>query len=103
MAATLTLVDGVLQAGGALERAAVPALWAALPLPATGACTRIDLSRVTAIDTAGLALLAEIATRARRADGTGPTIHGAPAGYDALCAAYRIRPDLHELPDAPFA
>ncbi len=82
---------------GCLQRDAVPALWAGLP---TAAVARIDLSAVTALDTAGLALLVELAARTRRAGGAAPHILHAPAGYDALCAAYRIRPELDDASHA---
>ena len=87
-----------LHLGGRLQRDAVPALWAAL-LADTAAhanLAQIDLAQVDALDTAGLALLVELAARTRRAGGAAPRILHAPAGYDALCAAYRIRPQLDE-------
>ncbi|CCP13884.1 hypothetical protein SMSKK35_2114 [Stenotrophomonas maltophilia SKK35] len=45
------------------------------------------------MDSAGLALLAELAARARKA-GHPLAISGAPAGYNELSAAYRLSPDL---------
>ena len=83
---------------GRLQRDAVAALWMTLP---TGKWSMLDLSHVSALDTAGLALLVEVAARGRRAGGGTQQILNAPAGYDALCAAYRIRPDLEDCPDAP--
>jgi len=93
-AATIGLRGDILHVAGRLQRDAVPALWAALP---SATIAQIDLSTVTALDTAGLALLVEIAARSRRAAGTTPRILHAPPGYDSLCAAYRIRPDLTDL------
>lgn len=89
--ATIALRGDTLHVAGPLQRDAVPALWAALPATPIA---QIDLSMVTALDTSGLALLVEIATRSRRAAGATPRILHAPPGYDALCAAYRIRADL---------
>ena len=80
---------------GRLQRDGVPALWNALP---STAVAQIDLSAVTTLDTAGLALLVELAARSQRVNNATPTILHAPAGYDALCAAYRIRPQLDEIP-----
>lgn len=69
---------------GALDRAAVPALWKqALPLLA--GATRIDLAAATAIDSAGVALVAELAGRAG-----GVAVTGAPPGLDGLRGAYRL-------------
>ena len=92
-AATLGMQGETLHIAGRLQRDAVPALWAVLP---TAAVAQIDLSAVTALDTAGLALLVELAARSRRVGGAVPRILHAPPGYDALCAAYRIRPQLDE-------
>lgn len=97
--ATLELHDATLRFSGRLLRDAVNALWAALPLDG---CTVIDLAQVNTLDTAGLSLLVEVAARGRRASGVSPRIINTPAGYDALCAAYRIRPDLEDCPDAPL-
>ena len=87
-----------LHLGGRLQCDAVPALWAALLADANMQVklAQIDLSKVNALDTAGLALLVELAARTQRAGGAAPNILHAPAGYDALCAAYRIRPQLDE-------
>lgn len=91
--ASLRMQGNTLHIAGRLQRDAVPALWAALP---SSAVAQIDLSQVTALDTAGLALLVEIVAHSRRAGGTVLRILDAPSGYDALCAAYRIRPQLDE-------
>ena len=73
---------------GVLARDAVPALWRdALPL--LDGVRRIDLSAATAIDSAGVALVAELAARA---GATG--VDGAPPGLDGLRAAYRLDPAL---------
>ena len=99
--ATQRIQGDTLHIGGRLQRDAVPALWAALLADATMHANpvqlaQIDLAQVDALDTAGLALLVELAARTRRAHGAAPRILHAPAGYDALCAAYRIRPELDE-------
>ena len=49
---------------------------------------RLDLHAVTALDSAGLALLAELA-----ADGP-LDVHGTPPGLTELCGAYRLTPTL---------
>jgi phospholipid transport system transporter-binding protein len=77
---------------GTLERAAIAGLWAqALPLLAGVA--RFDLHAVAQVDSAGVALLAELAERVRTQAGA-LAIDGAPAGLAELCAAYRLAPDL---------
>ncbi|MEO6517986.1 MAG: STAS domain-containing protein, partial [Pseudoxanthomonas sp.] len=52
--------------GGALDRAAAAGLWVTASKAATGA-QRIVLTNVTTVDSAGLALLAELAARLRAA------------------------------------
>lgn len=73
---------------GTLDRAAVPALWTAC-VPLSGGTARLDLSAVDRVDSAGVALLAELADRtgARNVDGT-------PAGLAELRRAYRLGPTL---------
>lgn len=81
-AATLTREAATLVFRGALERAAVASLWRqAQPLRAGVA--RLDLTAVAHVDSAGLALLAELA-------GEGLDVIGAPAGLAELRAAYRL-------------
>ncbi|HCT28248.1 STAS domain-containing protein [Stenotrophomonas maltophilia] len=89
----LALLEGdTLRLRGVLDRAAVIALWPQLQaLPAQLA--RLELGEVERVDSAGLALLAELAARARKA-GHALAISGAPAGYNELSAAYRLSPDL---------
>ena len=73
---------------GVLDRDAVAAVWTqARPLLA--GIHRLDLNAVPAIDSAGLALLAELAGGV-----PGATIEGAPTGYTELRAAYRLDPAL---------
>ena len=96
--ATQRMQGDTLHLGGRLQCNAVPALWAAL-IADTNTQARlmqIDLAKVDALDTAGLALLVELSARTQRAGGAAPNILHTPAGYDALCAAYRIRPQLDE-------
>ena len=74
---------------GAVLRDGVPRLWRqALPL-VVGA-RHFDLVAVTRVDSAGVALLAELAART----GGRPSIEGCPAGLAELRAAYRLQPDL---------
>lgn len=69
---------------GALVRAAVAPLWHQIA-PLRGGVARIDLSDVERIDSAGLALIAELANGSLAVD-------GAPAGLEALRGAYRLDP-----------
>ncbi|MCD9032213.1 STAS domain-containing protein [Luteimonas sp. Y-2-2-4F] len=77
---------------GPLLRETVPPLWPAA-LRALDGVRRFDLQAVPRIDSAGLALLVELAARAGGGSG-GIGIAGAPAGLDELLAAYRLRADL---------
>ena len=78
--------DGeALRFAGVLDRAAAAALWQrALPLLA--GVRRFELGAVAAVDSAGLALLAELASRA----GGPVAIAGDPPGLAALREAYRL-------------
>ena len=69
---------------GALLRDDVAALWRQASAALDGV-RRFDLQAVSRIDSAGLALLAELATRAG-----GIAIDGTPAGLAELRAAYRL-------------
>ena len=73
---------------GALERAAVPGLWKQMPVLPAG-IRRLELGAVTVVDSAGLALLGDLAARL-----PGVTIIGEPPGLSELRAAYRLTPDL---------
>lgn len=74
---------------GALDRAAVAALWPQA-LAALGQARRFDLRAVHHIDSAGLALLAELAARGSHA----LPLDGDPPGLAELRAAYRLSPPL---------
>ncbi|WP_058836091.1 STAS domain-containing protein [Luteimonas abyssi] len=74
---------------GPLLRDAVAGLWSPA-LRALDGVRRFDLSAVPRIDSAGLALLVELAARA----GGGITVAGSPAGLAELGAAYRMQTDL---------
>ena len=79
--------DGdVLRIEGVLDRAAVPAAWAGLRALLDGARS-IDASGISRVDSAGLALLAELAA-------AGLPVSGAPAGLAELSAAYRLDASL---------
>ena len=84
--------DGALVFSGALDRAAAAALWPQA-LSALAGVQHIVLTNVTTVDSAGLALLAELAARARAA-GAVPRVEGQPAGLADLQAAYRLTPEL---------
>lgn len=77
---------------GVLDRDAVVTLWPKLKDLPEGVL-QLDLNAVTQVDSAGLALLAELAARARD-DGRTLAINGTPAGFNELCAAYRLAPSL---------
>lgn len=81
-AATVTRDADTLVLRGALERPAVAALWRQALALRTGV-RRIDLAGVSHVDSAGLALLAELA-------GDGITVIGMPDGLTELRAAYRL-------------
>lgn len=75
---------GRLVFSGAIDRPACAGLWKQLQaLP--GAVRTVDLTAAIRIDSAGLALLAELA-----ALNPGAVVVGAPAGLDELRAAYRL-------------
>ena len=76
-------LDGeVLRFGGTLDRAAVPALWRALD-GLRGRARVASLVDVLRVDSAGLALLAELAAGDVR-------IEGSPPGLAELRDAYRL-------------
>jgi len=77
---------------GAIDRAAVLRLWSPA-LAVLAGTQRIVLTNVTTVDSAGLALLAELAARLRAA-GITPLIEGEPPGLPDLRAAYRLTPGL---------
>ncbi len=75
---------------GAVTAATVPALWSAAR-GLRGGAARLDLHAVTALDSAGLALLAELA---ELADAGTLAVDGTPPGLTELCGAYRLTPAL---------
>ena len=77
---------------GAIDRAAALALWSPA-LASLAGVQRIVLTKVTTVDSAGLALLAELAARLRAA-GIAPLIEGEPPGLPDLRVAYRLTPGL---------
>ena len=70
---------------GPLERAAVPALWRAALAQLEGVDV-VDVSAVPNVDSAGLALLAELQARA----GGRLVVQGLPDGLAGLRDAYRL-------------
>lgn len=87
-AATMHRDGTTLAFAGALAREAVAALWPQAVRMAAGA-ERFDLSAVSSVDSAGLALLVELA---QRVDGV--AVIGDPPGLDGLRRAYRLSPTL---------
>ncbi|WP_222566084.1 STAS domain-containing protein [Novilysobacter antarcticus] len=74
---------------GTLDRQAVPALWTRCAAWQSG-ITRLDLAAVDRVDSAGVALLAELAAR------TGATtVAGEPTGLAELRRAYRLGATLN--------
>jgi phospholipid transport system transporter-binding protein len=69
---------------GALDRAAVAALWRQAQ-PLLKDLRRLELAAVSEVDSAGLALLAELAARA-----PGVSVIGTPPGLTELRTAYRL-------------
>lgn len=89
MTTACTRQDDALIFTGTLDRAAAAALWPQLQKSVQGV-RRFDLGAVPRVDSAGLALLAELAALA----GDGVTLQGRPDGLDELRAAYRLQDDL---------
>lgn len=87
--ASLKVEGDALVFAGALDRPAIAALWPAA-LIAIGQAHRIDMRAVSHIDSAGLALLTELAARRDYAI----VLEGDPPGLAELRAAYRLAPDL---------
>jgi phospholipid transport system transporter-binding protein len=94
MPAPTDATAGVSRAGealrfaGVLSRAQVPALWK--QLPGLEGVTLLDLGAVSSMDSAGLALLAEVASTL----GGGVTLSGNPSGLAELRTAYRLDDQL---------
>lgn len=88
MTATCNRHDDTLAFAGALDRAAATSLWPQLQARISGV-RRFDLTAVASVDSAGLALLAELAAMAGGVD-----VEGRPAGLDELRTAYRLQDDL---------
>lgn len=74
---------------GALQRAVVATLWTQA-LSSLAGTRRFDLHAVSQVDSAGLAMLAELSARAD----SSIDVDGEPAGLHALCEAYRIDSSL---------
>ena len=81
--------DDALVFTGALLRDDVAALWRQAAKALDG-MRRLDVRAVERIDSAGLALLAELAARA----GGEVAVDGAPDGLAELRGAYRLSPTL---------
>lgn len=90
---TLPRRDGdALVLAGRLDRAGAPALWKQLQ-PLLEGVRRLDLSAVSGVDSAGLALVAELCERLRHG-GTAIALTGVPPELDELRRAYRMEADL---------
>ena len=86
--ASVTRDGDALVFAGALLRAEVAAIWRQASRELAGV-HRFDLAAVPRIDSAGLALLAELGARAGEV-----TVDGLPEGLAELRAAYRLDPRL---------
>jgi len=86
-AASVRREGDALAFAGDVVAASVPALWSQAQAGRAGVA-RLDLSAVTALDSAGLALLAELAGNAAL------RVDGSPPGLTELCRAYRLTPAL---------
>lgn len=84
-----------LHLSGLLDAASVAALhaerWKLLGVE------QIHLEQVSAVDSTGVALIADLVARAAKT-GLRPQVHGQPAGLLELCRAYRIAPDFSDFP-----
>lgn len=99
--ATLRREGDALVMTGVLDRDAVTALWP-LASSSLGGIRTLDLRAVECVDSAGMALLAELAGRLR-ATGQEASLVGAPTGLTELTAAYRLTPKLYFLASPPPA
>ena len=88
-AVTLQRDGDTLRVGGALTSAAVAAAWPRA-LGVLEGVHRFDLGGVSRVDSAGVALLAELASRAP----AGIAVDGNPPGLAELRAAYRLQANL---------
>lgn len=93
--ASVTRDGETLRFAGALVRGQATALWRQA-LPLLGGARRFDLAGASRVDSAGVALLAELAALAAGGGGAGGAIviEGHPPGLAELRAAYRLKPDL---------
>ncbi len=94
--ATLTREGDRLRIAGTLDRASVTALWPGLERQAPGVAV-LDLGGLARVDSAGLALLAELAARL----GGTLRIEGDPPGLSDLRAAYRLGDTFDYAAHAP--
>jgi len=90
-AANARIQGNTLHVSGVLDRAAVIAVWPHItPLP--DIVEQLDMYSVTHVDSAGLALLAELIAQLKSRGEV--RIIGKPEGLRELSAAYRLTPDL---------
>ena len=85
-AAHTNLVDGRLAISGSLTAATVPTVWAQV---GRAHYTHLDLSALSAADSAALAMLSRLQENNPQAE-----VVGLPAHVDALRQAYRLDPQL---------
>lgn len=95
MTAAIDLRGTELSLSGAITGASVAGLHAER-LDLHGVTT-ISLERVSAVDTVGVALIAQLVARTT-VGVVRPRVIGTPKGLDELCQAYRISPDFSDFP-----
>lgn len=85
--------DESLRFVGALLRVNIAEAWK-LALPQLSGVQRFDLTAISRVDSAGVALLAALAAHAARAGANDVVIDGNPPGLAELRGAYRLTPAL---------
>lgn len=86
--------DQVLRLPARVDAAVAAALyreWA----PRVAALAAIDFAQVTAIDSAGVALVRALHAQSLRAGATPPRLEQVPARYSKLCLAHRLEGEGH--------
>lgn len=86
--------NGVLRLPARVDATVAAALyrdWA----PRAATLVAIDFAQVTAIDSAGVALVRALAAQAQRAGASSPRLESVTARYTELCLAHRLEAEGH--------